>query len=125
MKWLPKVNLRGNAWLAIFAFLMQALLPAAIYASTPANSHLSEICTTFGIKKIAVPDRSAPDSLSIDQHCPVCSVAQFFALPTPESTPDFHRQPASPLPVLSADRPAFVHIRLLPFLRGPPTSRLI
>jgi hypothetical protein len=122
MKQSATVNVRCKVWLAIFAFLLQALLPTAMYAAAPGNDHLSEICTAVGIKKIAAPDSSGSDSLPPGQHCPICSVAGLFALPAPDFIPDFHAPVGLPVAVPSADRPAFARIRLRPYLRGPPVS---
>jgi hypothetical protein len=114
------VKLRCKVWLAIFAFLLQALLPAAMYAAAPGKDHLSEICTAFGIKKIGAPDSSGSDSLLLSQHCPICSVAGLLALPTPDFMPDIHAPAGLSVAVLVADRPAFAPIKLRPYLRGPP-----
>jgi hypothetical protein len=72
------------AWIATLALLMQALLPAVINSTQSRNIHLAEICTAFGIKKIAVPDsfsNSSLDTSSAFGQCPVCSLADLTSLP--------------------------------------------
>lgn len=123
MKQLRPGNTKCTLWIAIFAFLMHALLPSAIYAAAPTSNHLFEICTAFGIKKIAADKSSSSDesgSVSPGQHCPVCSTIEPFALPASDAAPDFPAPTGFRAALDSANRPSFAYIRLRPYLRGPP-----
>lgn len=119
MKRRTNSRLKGNAWIAIFALLLQALLPSVIYAAAPTGSALSEVCTAFGIKKVVTASGDPAPTTLHSQHCPICSVAHLFALP---STHVGLYSPSRvafdiPHPTLSQEYPAS---RLSPYLRGPP-----
>ena len=112
-------QLKAKVWIAICALLLQALLPSVIYAAAPKGSDLSEVCTAFGIKKVATAGGDPAGATSHSQHCPVCSVAHLFALPSPQvglHSPSRVAFDAS-RPALSQEYPAS---RLAPYLRGPP-----
>ena len=100
--------------------LVQALLPAFIYASAPRGSYLSEVCTAFGIRKVPVSGDDASGALpSPVRHCPVCAVAHLLALPPGIAVPDFSVAAVFE-PPLAADSQEFTAPRLSPYLRGPP-----
>jgi hypothetical protein len=119
MKQHSNSQLKGKAWIAILALLLQALLPSVIYAAAPKGSDLSEICTAFGIRKVATASGDSTGTTSHSQHCPVCSVAHLFALPPTQLWLHSPSRVAfdAPRPALSQEYPAS---RLSPYLRGPP-----
>jgi len=119
MKWRSNSQLKGKAWIAIFALLLQALLPSLVYAAAPKNSDLSEVCTAFGIKKVATAGGDPARATLHSQHCPICSVAHLLALPSTHIGLHSPSRVAfdAPQPALSQDYPAS---RLSPYLRGPP-----
>ena len=111
--------MQRRVWIALFALIVQAVLPSVIHAAASRNAGLAEICTAFGIKKVALKDADAPDSGIQRQHCPVCSVADAFALPVSLGLLPLpaHVSFASPQAVASqcgAATPLSLH------LRGPP-----
>lgn len=112
-------HLKSRAWVAIFALLIQALLPSVIYAAAPKGSYLSEVCTAFGIKKVAVPGSDQAGTGPHRQHCPVCSVAQLFALPSAPASLYLPSIVAFDIP-RSAVSQEYAASRLSPYLRGPP-----
>lgn len=99
--------------------LVQALLPSFIYAAAPRDSALAEVCTAFGIKKIALKDREASDSAVQRLHCPVCTLADALALP---ASPGAQQAPviasfSAPIVATPQHSPG---VQLSIFLRGPP-----
>lgn len=119
MKRHSNIQLKGKVWSAIFALLLQALLPSVIYAAAPKGSDLAEVCTAFGIKKVAVAGGNPAGTTSHSQHCPVCSLAHLFALPPAQVGLHSPSRVAfdAPRPALSQEYPAS---RLSLYLRGPP-----
>jgi hypothetical protein len=114
-------KLRQTAWVALFALLIQALLPSFIYAAAPKNSALGEICTAFGIKKVAGKVAATPHDTSVSgTHCPVCALAGAIALPFGQLSVPF-----PPAAVFAASEPAgsqhYPRVRLSVYLRGPPS----
>jgi hypothetical protein len=113
-------RLQYPAWLAIFALLVQVLLPAIVHAAAPGQSYLAEVCTASGVKTFVV-ELDAGDISVSSQHCPVCNAGDIPTLPggapaTVFLTPVvFHRPP------LSASQ-AYSKRRLIAYLRGPPLS---
>lgn len=99
--------------------LIQALLPAIVYATASKDSTLAEVCTAFGIKKIANHDSGAVDTVGHMKPCPVCALAQLFALPPGNDVMQAHAFVAFDL-ALPVASPAYPTPRLFPFLRGPP-----
>lgn len=81
--------LQCKAWIAIVAFLLQALLPSLLYAAVPKDGGFTEICTSFGLKKISIGAIASPDSqdtqsgktMSSHGHCPLCAAMSLDALP--------------------------------------------
>jgi hypothetical protein len=105
--------------LVVFAILIQALLPAALHASSPPK-RASEICTAFGIKKIAVHDSSQSDSPP-GRHCPVCPpAAGIFSLLPAEPAEVFIPPPHRSFLRHQAERIFHTEDWLRPYLRGPP-----
>jgi hypothetical protein len=124
MKQVKGGNVKRTLWIAIFAFLMHLLLPGVLYAAAPKSGHLSEVCTASGIKKIAADKSSNSGGDSGDtppgQHCPMCPAIEPFAPPASDAVPDLPAPAGLRGALDSPDRPSFAHIRLRPFLRGPP-----
>jgi len=110
-------HLKSRAWVAIFALLVQALLPAIVYAGTSGGNAMAEVCTAFGVKKVASSDDTSSGMAA--QHCPLCTLAHLFALPGKQDL-------ALPLSAATFEVPAlaatqlYVAPQLSPFLRGPP-----
>ncbi|HEX7633765.1 MAG TPA: DUF2946 family protein [Noviherbaspirillum sp.] len=111
--------LKSKAWAAICMLLIQALLPAFVYATVSKGSTLAEVCTAFGIKKIAPHDGGTADTAGQGKHCPVCALTQLFALPPDHSVVQAHTVAVFDLAFPVAN-PAYATPRLFPFLRGPP-----
>jgi hypothetical protein len=108
-------NFRLSAWVALAAILLNAFAATVSYAvAAGAGLSVVEMCTTFGLKKVAVSNANgdggsqAPLDHGV-KHCPFClsadhtpalfKNAQAVALPypvhTPEALPDpgFHFDP--------------------------------
>ncbi|RJG05448.1 DUF2946 domain-containing protein [Noviherbaspirillum cavernae] len=119
MTWSIGNKLKSKAWAAIFVLLMQALLPAVSYATASRGGFLAEVCTAFGIKKIASPDSDSPDGMAMQQHCPICSVAQMLALPNSHAALPLPSSIAFEIPQ-QVDSQEYAAVRLSPWLRGPP-----
>src|SRR5207244_1523494 len=102
-----------------FAMLAQALLPSIVYAAN-SNGQLAEICTAYGIKKMAVDGAQSTEAGSSYKHCPLCTLSQLLALPTDDVTPDFVPAIVS-VDVVLAAQPDHIAPHLLPYLRGPPS----
>jgi hypothetical protein len=121
--------LRRSCWLAIFAMLALALLPAvshALAASRGAAGDI-EVCTPQGVRLVSDADAGsgpvAPAALDIHlEHCPLCSLCA-HALGMPPAPPS-----ALPLALAAAEAPPrFLQAPRTPFAwrsaqpRAPPS----
>jgi hypothetical protein len=114
-----------QAWIAIFAFLLQALLPAVINAAQRPNIHVAEICTAFGIKKIATPDSSSSDASPSYGQCPICSLADLTSLPPPPMAFGRQMTGAVAFAIRLADTPIPHLVWPRAYPRGPPVPVLL
>lgn len=112
-------NLQYTAWVAIFALLMQVLLPSIVRAAAPQNSQLLEICTAFGVKKMTVGDIDSSDSPAQWQDCPICNIANAFALPSSQTVFGLPNAVAVVM-LLPVGSRTFSAIPGVLHLRGPP-----
>lgn len=117
---MPRHPFHRRVWTAILLLLLQALLPTAVYAAS-ARGGVVELCTAYGIKKVALHDVPAHEAKPSQQHCPLCALSHAPALPPASAT--------IPLPALLARGVAFLPdrhphsvFRLCPQGRGPPAS---
>jgi hypothetical protein len=119
MNWRLNGDVKSKAWTAIVVLLMQALLPAFIYATASKASGLFEVCTAFGIKTVSSPSSDPHGGIAHQQHCPICSVAQLLALPVKHAALNL---PSVTVPTLLSfpDSQEYVVIWLSPYLRAPP-----
>jgi Protein of unknown function (DUF2946) len=112
--------LKPKAWLAIFALLVQALLPGIAYASMQNGGGPQEICTAFGVKQTDSKESDSGGAARHKQQCPVCALAHLAGLPASEpvlALPAF----TSFVVALSPAARVYRANRLLPHLRGPPS----
>ncbi|MGH8809276.1 MAG: DUF2946 family protein [Noviherbaspirillum sp.] len=119
MKRLTHRGLQRATWVAVFALLVQALLPSLLHASARKYVELAEICTAFGIKKVAVSAPDSADNSAQRQHCPICSVADTFFLPGGQLAFYLPAQLVFDLPHPLGSQ-EYRLIRLTLHLRGPP-----
>lgn len=114
-----RANLQWRVWIAIYALLIQALLPSFVHAAAPQGSHFAEVCTAFGIKKLNTLDSGSSGSVSPIKQCPLCQLADALALPTSLLVVCEHLRVTfeHPLPCGHAYTP---ETRLAVYLRGPP-----
>lgn len=109
-----------RVWVAVFALLVQALLPSFVHAVAPKNSYLAEICTAFGVKKIGAPDSGSTDAAFQGQQCPICSVADALVLPL--ALPALHVPSFFGFDCSLPSGPQHIpETRLAVYLRGPPS----
>lgn len=113
---------RITLWLAIFAMALHALLPGLAQAHAASGSQTVELCTVFGIKKVAVSADEAPTSPTQDTHknlCPLCALAGAAVLPSTTDQLFFSalQAAAPPAPLESHHTSGTL---LLPASRGPP-----
>ena len=81
----PKRITRFIAWIAILATVLHALMPAVAQAHSGSPERLVELCSAFGIKKVALGAEQTPVAPEQDAHksvCPVCAMACAVALPS-------------------------------------------
>lgn len=112
-------GLKHTVWVALLALLVQVLSPALIHAGQPQTIVLSEICTAFGIKKVAHKTSDLPDSKHPGEHCALCVISDSWA--PPASLPVSH--PVSPIVFAVphfADSQQYARTRASLHLRGPP-----
>ena len=74
------------AWIAIFAMLCHALMPAIAQATagSVAPALLVQLCSVSGVKMVAIgvdKPTSPPDKPFSSPHCPYCQIGSHFALP--------------------------------------------
>ncbi len=74
VRWMTQSLMRRSAWIALFAFLLNALAPTLAYAmASPAErSLIVEMCASYSPDRALAaeyPDSPAPDVL---KNCPFC-----------------------------------------------------
>lgn len=119
-------------WIVVAAMLFASLAPAlshAVLRGTPADSQLTAICASTGLKYLKLDavdaiERSAPErqAISIHADCPSCLFAHAPVLPAdgtaflPPSGPPLLPRDAVSAPLAASD------IRLPAQPRAPPLS---
>jgi Protein of unknown function (DUF2946) len=121
---------RHTAWLAIWAFVLGALMPAvsAWVMSARLGNNWVEVCTQQGAKwvmsGVAKADASSPDTqgkADHKAHCPFCVLQDHSPVVPPTATvamPSSVQAHAQPLLFLHAPRPLFAWSPSL--ARAPP-----
>lgn len=121
-------NYGCKVWIAIFAVLMQALLPGLLSAPHSASGAYGEVCTAFGLKTVRlsnvqqadVPSQPPLGGSHAPAHCALCLAVHIDALPTPSTPFDFTiALPVIALFILHAAPVALVYQAANP--RGPPS----
>jgi hypothetical protein len=82
---LPRHRARTwQAWLALFAIVLQALLPTLAQAVSAQSGHAIEICTAEGIRTIHADEGSSTPAQSqpaAHAHCLLCNLGGHDILP--------------------------------------------
>ncbi|MFN9152103.1 MAG: DUF2946 domain-containing protein [bacterium] len=124
---------RAVAWIACVALLFSALSPVVarvMLAAQPGSTTWLEVCTSTGMKRVAIDvgaasDGSLPDSASAGADCPFCLLHAAAGLPgsvaasgllvpqqaksAPPLAKDTWRQPSGPTWTLASPRAPPVH----------------
>lgn len=100
------------AYLALFAVLLAALAPSVSYALAAGKGEtVVEMCTSFGIEKVKVPQDADTDDHSSggpgSQHCSFCLFAH-AAIPVPAPLPALEPAAAVDAAIARAE-PPLVH----------------